>query len=144
MKISEILVEKGIMQAIGKAAGVAKVMGQEFSQGSKKWQGTGITGGANKGYDDEDETPASTAPGTGVDNQLIGTAIKQVLKGQPLSTQKARDQFALIYKKQVTIPNQTKDWNSHWFAAADKLSKGEPIQDPNQNKALELYLQAIS
>lgn len=142
MKISEILVEKGIMQAIGKAAGVAKVMGQEFSQGAKKWQGTGITGGPNRGYDDE--TPASTAPGTGVDNRLVSTAIKQVLKGAPLSTQKAKAQFALIYKQQVPIPNQTKDWNSHWFAAADKLSKGELIQDPNQNKALELYLQAIS
>lgn len=142
MKISEILVEKGIMQAIGQAAGVAKAMGQAASQGAKKWQGTGILGGPNKGYDDEDETPASTA--SGVDNQLVGTAIKQVLKGQPLATQKAKDQFAMIYKQQVPIPNQTKDWNSHWFAAADKLSKGEPIQDPNQNKALELYLQAIS
>lgn len=136
MKISEILVEKGIMQAIGQAAGVAKVMGQAASQGAKKWQGTGILGGPNKGYDDTEGI-------SGIDNQLVSTAIKQVLKGAPLVTQKAKDQFATIYQKQMPIPGQTKDWNSHWLAAAEKLSQGQMIDDPNQTKALQLFLKSL-
>lgn len=144
MKISEILVEKGIMQAIGQAAGVAKVMGQAASQGAKKWQGTGILGGPNKGYDDtDDSSPTSGAGISGIDNQLVSTAIKQVLKGAPLVTQKAKDQFATIYQKQMPIPGQTKDWNSHWLAAAEKLSQGQMIDDPNQTKALQLFLKSL-
>lgn len=145
MKISEIVVEAGLLQTIGKAAGVAKVMGQEFSKGSKKWQGSGIVKGPNKYYDsDEDDAAASASAGiSGIDNQLVATAIKQVLKGSPLSTQKARDQFATIYQKQMPIPNQTKDWNSHWLAAAEKLSQGQMIDDPNQTKALQLFLKSL-
>lgn len=145
MKIFEILTEAGLLQTIGKVAGAAKVMGQEFAKGSKKHQGTGILGGPNKYYDsEEDDSPSAGAAGiSGIDNQLVSTAINQVLKGAPLATQKSRNQFATIFNKQILIPNQTKDWNSHWLAAAEKLSQGQMIDDPNQTKALQLFLKSL-
>lgn len=143
MKISEILAEQGFMQSLGKAAGVAKVMGQQFAKGAKKWQGTGMSTSPNRYYQDDDDDGSTPGAASQVNSQLVSTAIKQVLKGSPLATQKAKDQFAMIYKQQIPIPNQTKDWNSHWLAAAEKLSQGQMIDDPNQTKALELYLKSL-
>jgi len=142
MRISEILNEQGLLNKIGQAAGVAKVMGQQFAQGAKKWQGTGASLSPNRYHQDSDD--ATSAVSGNVDNKIISLGIQQVLKGSPVITAKGKNQFALLAKNQIGIPNQSAEWNNHFTAAAQKLSQGEMPDDANQIKALELYLKAVN